>query len=128
MTGPPRGLLRWRGTLLAAGYGILVFGVLAPGPHVAPGPASKPSRLWTALSGEGDLNRYMASLSHHPDAAAIRVAVLWVAALGVLLLLDVLSRSRPWADRAFGGLALPLALFVSRRRRSGPLGPPRGSR
>lgn len=110
--GPPRGLLRWRAALLAAGYGILVIGVLAPGRMLLLGRRSRPSRLWTALSGEGDLNRYLPTLSHHPDAAAVRVAVLWVVALGVLLLLDALSRSRPWADRAFGGLALPLALFL----------------
>ena len=110
--GSPRGLLRWRAALLAAGYGILVIGVLAPGRMLLLGRRSRPSRLWTALSGEGDLNRYLPTLSHHPDAAAVRVAVLWVVALGVLLLLDALSRSRPRADRAFGGLALPLALFL----------------
>ena len=76
------------------------------------GRRSRPSRLWEALSGEGDLNRYLPTLSHQPDAAAMRVAALWVAALFVLLVLDALARSRPWADRAFRGLALPLALLV----------------
>ncbi len=110
--GSPRGLLRWRAALLAAGYGILFYGVLEPGRMLLLGRRSKPSRLWTALSGEGDLNRYLPSLSHHPEAVEIRVAALWVAALAVLLLLDALSRSRPWADRAFGGLALPLVVLL----------------
>ena len=105
-------IARWRALLLAAGYGILVYGVLEPGRMLLLGRRSKPSRLWTALSGEGDLNRYLPSLSHHPEAAEIRVALLWVAALASLLVLDALSRSRPWADRAFGGLALPLAVLL----------------
>ena len=33
--------------------------------------------------------------------------------LAVVLLLDALSRSRPWADRAFAGLVLPIAYVVS---------------
>jgi hypothetical protein len=110
---PPRGLLRWRAALLAAGYGILAFGVLDPGRILLLGRRRRPSRLWAALSGDGDLNRYLPSLSRHGDAAEVRVAVLWVIALAVLLLLDALSRSRAWADRSFGGLALPLVLLLA---------------
>ena len=111
--GGPRGLLRWRGALVAAGYGILVLGVLAPGRMLLLGRRARPSRLWAALSGEGDLNRYLPSLSHHPQAAELRVAALWLMALGVLLVLDGLSRRQPRADRAFSGLALPLALVLA---------------
>jgi hypothetical protein len=110
--GPPRGLLRWRAALVAAGYALLVYGVLEPARMLLLGRRNRPSRMWEALSGEGDLNRYLPSLSHGPDEASVRVAVLWVVALAVVLLLDALSRSRSWADRAFAGLALPLALFV----------------
>lgn len=111
--GPPRGLLRWRAALLAAGYGILAFGVLEPGRMLLLGRRRRPSRLWDALSGDGDLNRYLPSLSRHGDAAEVRVAVLWVAALAILLLLDALSRSRAWADRPFRGLTLPLVLLLA---------------
>jgi hypothetical protein len=110
--GSPRGLLRWRAALVTTGYGVLLYGVLEPGRILLLGRRARPSRLWEALSGDGDLNRYLPALSHHPHADEIRVASLWVVALAVLLLLDALSRSRIWADRAFGGLVLPVAAFL----------------
>ena len=109
--GPPRGLLRWRGALLAAGFALLAFAVADPGRLLLLNRGSRPTRLWAALSGEVEVGRYLPSLTH-ADAAEARVALLWAVAIGLLLTLDLVSRGRPWADRLFGGLALPLVLLV----------------
>jgi hypothetical protein len=110
--GPPRGLLRWRGPLLAAGLGLLVFTIVDPGRLLLLNRGNRPTRLWAAVSGEGDVGGYLPSLTH-PDPAEARVAVLWLVALAVLLFLDALSRSREWANRLFGGLGPPLALLLA---------------
>ncbi len=107
----PRGLLRWRAALVTVGFAIVAFTIYDPGRLMLLNRRNRPTRLWTALSGEGDVGRYLPSLTH-PDAAEGRVAALWLAALGLVLLLDAVSRSRAWADRAFGGIGLPLALFL----------------
>jgi hypothetical protein len=107
----PRGLLRWRGPLVAAGFAVVAFTIYDPGRLMLLNRRNRPTRLWAALSGEGDVGRYLPSLTH-ADGAEGRVAVLWLVALGLLLLLDALSRSRAWADRVFGGIGLPLALFL----------------
>jgi hypothetical protein len=107
----PRGLLRWRAALVAVGFAILAVTIYDPGRLMLLNRRNRPTRLWTALSGEGEVGRYIPSLTH-PDAAEARVAALWLAALGIVLLLDALSRSRAWADRAFGGMGLPLAVFL----------------
>jgi len=109
--GSPRGLLRWRGPLLAAGFALLVFMILDPGRLLLVNRGNRPTRLWAALSGEVPVERYIPSLTH-ADAAETRVAILWVAALGVLLALDVLSRSRERVNRLFGGLGLPLVVLL----------------
>jgi hypothetical protein len=108
-----RGLLRWRAALVGLGFALAGFMTYDPGRLMLLNRRNRPTRLWAALSGEGDVGRYLPSLTH-PDAAEARVAVLWLVALGLVLLLDALSRSRAWADRAFGGMGLPLAalLFV----------------
>ena len=107
----PRGLLRWRGALVAAGFAVVAFTIYDPGRLMLLNRRNRPTRLWAALSGEGDVGRYLPSLTH-ADAAEGRIAVLWLVALGLLLLLDALSRSRAWADRVFGGIGLPLALCL----------------
>ena len=111
-TGPPRGLLRWRGALLAVGFGILVLTVVDPGRLLLLNRGNRPTRLWAALSGDADVGRYLPSLTHS-DPGEARVATLWLVALGVLLVLDALSRSRAWAHRLFGGLSLPLVLLLT---------------
>lgn len=109
--GPVRGLLRWRIALLAAGFGLLDFAAADPGLRLLLSRANRSSRLWAALSGEGDLARYLPSLAR-PDAAEVKVAALWVIALVALLGLDQLARRRDGVDRWFRGLGLPVVLFL----------------
>jgi hypothetical protein len=110
--GPPRGLLRWRAALLSVGFAIAAYTTFDPGRLMLLNRRSRPTRLWTALSGEGDLNRYLPSLTH-PDAAEIRVAALWLIALVVLLALDAASRRWARTNRVFGGIGLPVALLLA---------------
>ena len=110
--GPVRGLLRWRGALLAAGVGLIVFAVADPGRSFLLNRANRPSRLWAALSGEGSVGRYLPSLTR-PEAADTRVALLWTFALVALLVLDQRARRSETVDRWFRGLGLPVALFLS---------------
>jgi hypothetical protein len=110
--GPPRGLLRWRAALLSVGFAIVAYTTVDPGRLMLLNRRNRPTRLWTALSGEGDIGRYLPSLTH-PDGAEIRVAALWLVALVVLLALD--AASRPWAraNQSFGGVGLPVALLLA---------------
>jgi hypothetical protein len=80
-----------------------------------------PIAAFELLKGETSLTRYLPRLTSRrgserppwrPPPAEGRVAFVWVAALGVLLALDRLALSRERVDRAFRGLALPLALLL----------------
>jgi hypothetical protein len=73
--------------------------------------ANRPTRVWAALSGDVPLGRYLPSLTL-ADPAETRLAALWVAALGVLLVLHALARSRDRIDQLFRGLALPVAMLL----------------
>ena len=108
----PRGLARWRAGLVAVGSGLALLAVASPGRLFLVNRGSRPTRLWAVLSGEGDLGRYLPSMTQ-PEAADYRVAFLWFAAIALLLLLDVRARRDDRWDRAFVGLALPLALLVA---------------
>jgi hypothetical protein len=110
--GPPRGLLRWRTALLSVGFAVVAYTTFDPGRLMLLNRRNRPTRLWAALSGEGDLNRYLPSLTH-PDAAEIRVAALWLVALGVLLALDAASRRWARANQVFGGIGLPVVLLLA---------------
>ena len=77
----------------------------APGGPPAPEPR-RPARPGSGrrLSGDADVGRYLPSLvAARPDED--RVAVVWVAVLAVLLVLDALARRVPRVDRLFTGTA-----------------------
>jgi hypothetical protein len=71
----------------------------------------RPTRVWAALSGDVSVARYLPSLVR-ADAAEKRVAVLWLAGLGLLLTLNGLARRQERVDRWFSGLAVPALLAL----------------
>ncbi len=114
MRGAPRGLARWRAALLAGGIGLSLFAVLQPDAMLLVNRRDRPTRLWDALSPEGgaQVGRYLPSLVSDEPAEG-RVALVWAAALALLLALDRLAERRDGVDRLFRGLGLPLALLLA---------------
>jgi hypothetical protein len=106
------GLWRWRWPLAALGGAVLLFMAADPGRLLMLNRGDRPTRVWTALSGTSDLNRYLPSLVT-PDAADLRVLALWLAALAAVLVLHALARTHARADAAFRSLGLPLALLLA---------------
>lgn len=103
-----------------------------------------PLFAFDVLAGDTSPARYLPRLTSRrgtdeppwrPPEAEVRVALVWTAALGVLFLLDRAARRRPRLDRAFSGLALPLALLLTLTvvidtwaRRGQPAAAPAGDR
>jgi hypothetical protein len=112
LSGPATGLVRWRWGLLGAGVLLALFMAFRPADLMLLNRGDRPTRVWNALSAEVPLARYIPSLVRADDAE-LRVAVLWLAALTLLLGLDVWSRSRASVDLWFRGLALPLLLALA---------------
>jgi hypothetical protein len=107
-----RGLARWRWPLAAIGLSLLLFAAWDPGALRLLNRGDRPTRLWSDLSGEGDLGRYLPSLVY-ADPEEIRVALLWGAALALLLALDRAALTRDRVDRLFRGPGLALALLLA---------------
>jgi hypothetical protein len=106
------GLARWRGVLLGLGAGLLVYAGAQPGGLLLVNRGDRPTRLWASLSGAAPVERYLPSLvSTSPQE--LRVAMVWLAALCVLLGLDALARRIRPLDRAFAGFELALVLLLS---------------
>jgi len=108
----PGGLWRWRWPLAGAGAALFLFMAADPGRLLMLNRGDRPTRVWTALSDEGDLGRYLPSLVA-ADAEEIRVALLWLAAIALLLALDAVARRQRQIDRLFRGLGLPLVFFLA---------------
>jgi hypothetical protein len=131
--GPRLGLARWRVPLGLLGFGLALLAIVDPGALLLLNRANRPTRLWAALSGDVPLGRYLPSLTLQ-DPVEVRVAVLWLLALGVLLGLHVLAQKREPIDRLFRGLSLPVLLFLAlgmavdgwarAGQPSGPMSPP----
>jgi hypothetical protein len=107
-----RGLARWRWALLLIGIATTIGMTVRPAALLLLNRGDRPTRVWAALSGERPIGSYLPSLV---SAAAdeVRVTVVWLAALVLLLGLDVLARRRDRVDRLFGGLGLPIALLLA---------------
>jgi hypothetical protein len=110
--GPPRGLMRWRWPLLLSGLALATFMIAEPARLLLLNRGARPTRVWAALSGAWPVGRYLPSLTV-PDPAETRVALLWVAAIGGLIVLDQLALRRDAVDRLFRGLGLPLVLALT---------------
>jgi len=109
---PIQGLARWRFVLAALGLAIAVFAVARPGDLLLLNRGDRPTRLWTALSGDAEVGRYLPSLvTASPEED--RVAMVWVAVLAALFALDAAARRAPRADRLFTGTGLPLVLLLA---------------
>jgi hypothetical protein len=66
--------------------------------------ANRPTRLWATLSGDVAIGGYLPTLTHASERDA-RLALVWLAAIGVLLSLDRLAQTRARVDRAFSSFA-----------------------
>lgn len=109
---PIRGLLRWRWGLLALGTGLALFMAARPGELMLLNRGDRPTRVWEALSGDASVGRYLPSLVQ-PDPVEMRVALVWLAAVAVLLVIDRLARTNDRIDAWFRGLGLPVLLLAS---------------
>jgi hypothetical protein len=108
---PPRGLQRWRWPLLACGWALTLFMVARPGALLFLNRGDRPTRLWAALSADVPVQRYVPSIVSSSSAER-RVAALWMGAVALLLLLDLLAQRRDGTNRLFGGLGLPVCLLL----------------
>ena len=108
---PARGLLRWRDTLLALGLALGVLMSARPGELMLINRGDRPTRVWEALSGDAPVGRYLPSLVQ-PDAAELRVALVWAAAVVLLIVLDHLARRHDRVDGWFRGMGLPVGMLA----------------
>lgn len=108
-----RGLARWRGVLLAAGFAAALVAIARPGDRLLVNRGDRPTRFWAALSGERPVERYLPSLVF-ASAAEARVALAWLAALALLLALDALVRrgGRDWFATPLPAIAVFLSVGV----------------
>jgi len=105
------GLARWRWPLALLGLAATIFMTIRPAALLLLNRGDRPTRLWAALSGERPIATYLPSLvSAVPDEW--RVAMVWLAALALLLGLDVWARGDDRVDRLFRGLGLPIVLML----------------
>ncbi len=113
------GVARWFAPLLVTGHVLLGFLVLRVSDLLLVARGARPTRLWEALSGPIDVQRYLPSMVA-AEAADWAIAAAWTLALVVLLALDVAARrGSVRSERCFGpvlaiGLALALTVFVDR--------------
>jgi hypothetical protein len=119
---PSRGLARWRGGLLAAGLGLAFLMFAEPRAMRMVNGRHGPPQVFELVAGDVSPSRYLPYPSSRagstappwePPPSEARVMAVWVVALGLLLLLDRLARSRDRVDRCFRGLALPLLLLLA---------------
>ena len=106
-----QGLVRWWPGLLLIGSSLAAVLVADPEARLLLNRGNRPTRLWAALSDGVPLGDYLPTLTHASDRDA-RVAVVWIGAIGLLLLLDRLARSRPRIDALFRSFAVPVVALL----------------
>jgi hypothetical protein len=99
------GLARWWPGLFLTGVVLSAVAVAEPAARLLLNRGNRPTRLWAALSDGVLLGDYMPTLTHASERDA-RLALVWLAALGLLLVLDRLAESRPRLDALFGSFAV----------------------
>ncbi len=105
------GLRRWLPGLWLVGATLAAFLVAEPAARLLLNRASRPTRLWVALSEGTRIVDYIPTLTHASEREA-RLAVIWIAAIGLLLVLDRLAAAWPRIDRAFSSFALAVAAVL----------------
>lgn len=107
------GIARWRWSLLAWGFWLALLMAARPSDLLMLNRGDRPTRVWAAISGETPVERVLPSLVAN-SARDEKIAILWIAAIVVLLALDVVARRRERVDEAlFRGLGLPLLLLLA---------------
>jgi hypothetical protein len=105
------GLSRWFAGLVATGAVLAGVAVADPAARILLNRGNRPTRLWVALSDGTAIGDYLPSLTH-ASAREARLALVWAAALGLLLVLDRLARTRPRVDRAFSSFAVAVGVLL----------------
>jgi hypothetical protein len=106
------GLARWWTGLWLTGMVVSAVAVAEPSARLLLNRGNRPTRLWAALSDGVAISDYLPTLTHASDRDA-RLAVVWLVALGLLLVLDRLAQSRPRVDALFRSFALAVALLLT---------------
>jgi hypothetical protein len=101
---PPAGLARWWRGLFLTGAVLSAVAVAEPAARVLLNRGNRPTRLWSALSDGVPIGDYLPTLTHASERDA-RLALVWIAALLLLLALDRLAQVRPSVDRLFSSFA-----------------------
>ena len=105
------GLARWWRGLLLTGAVLSAVAVAEPAARLLLNRGNRPTRLWAALSDGAPIGDYLPTLTHASERDA-RVALVWIVAFGVLLVLDRLADRDPRVDRAFSSFAAAVAAVL----------------
>jgi hypothetical protein len=112
LAGSGSGLRRWFPGLWITGVFLAAVTVADPAARLLLNRGNRPTRLWAALSGGPAIGDYLPTLTHASQRET-RVAIVWLAALALLFVLDHIARSRPRVDALFRSFAVPvLALLL----------------
>ncbi len=95
----PRGLAHWLVALIVLQAGLVLFAVWRPEARLLLNRTDRPTRLWSALSGDFPLADYLPALAGVPDWTA--PTLIWLGALGLLFILDAASQRSDPVDRLF---------------------------
>lgn len=106
------GLAAWWRALWLWGWGLALLALAEPGRYLLLNRRDRPTRLWEALGGDPSAGRLLPSLVLE-SAEEWRVAVFWLAALALLLALDLGAHRRPAWAQALERPWLPAALLLA---------------